>query len=73
MLSVINLTLLIPAGSSKQYSSVNFYRWVKRVRDRLTSRHQILIELSLEALIKRVFCLGCMLREVTVLECPVKE
>ena len=32
MLSVISLMLLIPAGSSKQYSSVNFYRWVKKVQ-----------------------------------------
>jgi hypothetical protein len=33
MLSVISLMLLIPAGSSKQYSSVNFYRWVKKVKE----------------------------------------
>lgn len=61
MLSVINLMLLIPAGNSKQYSSVNL------------SKHQILIVLSLLADMNKVFYLGWIIKLVTVFECPPKE
>jgi hypothetical protein len=59
----------------RQLETVQLSEFLQRSQNvkKLTSRHQILIELSLEALIKRVFCLGCMLREVTVFEWPLKE